>query len=45
VLTHRIDDDVRRLYSRFGFEPLPFDPRRSMIVRIADLIHNGFTRQ
>jgi predicted N-acetyltransferase YhbS len=42
VLTHPLDDEVRAFYGHFGFEVLPFDPKRSMIVRIADLIHNGF---
>jgi len=42
VLTHPLDDGVRAFYGRFGFVTLPFDPRRSMIVRIADLKHNGF---
>ena len=42
VLTHPVDDGVRALYSRFGFETLPFDPRRSMIVRIVDLERSGF---
>ncbi|MGH7068359.1 MAG: GNAT family N-acetyltransferase, partial [Acetobacteraceae bacterium] len=31
VLTHPLDDQVRAFYNRFGFETLPFDPRRSMI--------------
>jgi predicted N-acetyltransferase YhbS len=44
VLTHPLDDDVRAFYTRFGFETLPFDPTRSMIVRIVDLEHNGFGR-
>jgi predicted N-acetyltransferase YhbS len=42
VITHPLDDEVRAFYGRFGFETLPFDPKRSMIVRITDLIHNGF---
>ena len=42
VLTHPLDDSVRALYRSFGFEDLPFDPVRSMAVRIADLVHNGF---
>lgn len=42
VLTHQLDDDVRAFYRRFGFEDLPGDPRRSMAVRIKDLLHNGF---
>lgn len=45
VVTHPLDDGVRTFYSRFGFESLPYDPKRSMIVRIADLMHNGFSRQ
>jgi predicted N-acetyltransferase YhbS len=42
VLTHPLDDGVRSFYHRFGFEDLPFDPRRSMIVRIVDLEQSGF---
>ena len=42
VMTHPLDDEVRAFHARFGFETLPFDPKRSMIVRITDLIHNGF---
>jgi predicted N-acetyltransferase YhbS len=42
VLTHPLDDGVRAFYERFGFETLPFDPRRSMIVRIRDLERSGF---
>ena len=42
VLTHPLDDDVRDFYRRFGFEDLPFDPKRSMIVRIVDLEASGF---
>lgn len=42
VLTHPLDDDVRALYASIGFEDLPFDPARSMAVRIADLVRNGF---
>ena len=37
-----LDDDVRALYASFGFEDLPFDPARSMAVRIADLVGSGF---
>jgi predicted N-acetyltransferase YhbS len=43
VLTHPLDDGLRAFYQRFGFEDLPFDPRRAMIVRIADLERNGFS--
>jgi predicted N-acetyltransferase YhbS len=42
VLTHPLDDELRGFYRRLGFEDLPYDPRRSMIVRIADLERNGF---
>lgn len=41
VLTHPLDDDVRAFYRAFGFEDLPFDPQRSMAVRIVDLRENG----
>lgn len=41
VLTHPLDD-LRVFYRRFGFEDLPFDPGRAMVVRIADLERNGF---
>ena len=41
VITHPIDDGVRSLYARYGFEDLPFDPDRSMAVRIVDLIKAG----
>ncbi|MCW8060824.1 GNAT family N-acetyltransferase [Agrobacterium tumefaciens] len=42
VLTHPLDEEVRAFYQRLGFEDLPYDPRRSMIVRIKDLKQNGF---
>ena len=42
VITHPLDDDVRRFYARWGFEDLPFDPGRAMIVRMIDLERNGF---
>jgi GNAT superfamily N-acetyltransferase len=37
VITHPLDDGVRGFYSRWGFDDLPFDPRRAMFVRMADL--------
>ena len=43
VLTHPLDDGVRAFYGRFGFETLPFDPKRSMAVRIVDLERSGFS--
>ncbi|RUT96203.1 N-acetyltransferase [Mesorhizobium sp. USDA-HM6] len=42
VLTHPLDEAVRDFYRSFDFEDLPFDPKRSMIVRIADLRESGF---
>lgn len=42
VLTHPLDDGVRSFYRRFGFEDLPYDPGRAMIVRIIDLEKSGF---
>jgi len=37
VLTHPLDDGVRGFYARWGFEELPFDPRRAMLIRMADI--------
>jgi GNAT superfamily N-acetyltransferase len=37
VITHPLDDSVRGFYERWGFQPLPFDPRRAMIVRMVDI--------
>ena len=37
VITHPLDDDVRRFYARWGFQELPFDPHRAMLVRMIDL--------
>lgn len=37
VITHPLDDAVRSLYAKWGFEELPFDPGRAMMVRMADL--------
>jgi len=42
VLTHPLDDQIRGFYRSWGFEDLPFDPKRAMFVRIVDLKHNGF---
>jgi hypothetical protein len=41
VITHPVDEDVRRFYRRWGFQDLPFDPRRAMLVRMVDL-QRGF---
>jgi GNAT superfamily N-acetyltransferase len=37
VITHPVDDVVRGFYARWGFQDLPFDPRRAMLVRMMDL--------
>lgn len=37
VITHPLDDGVRGFYARWGFQDLPFDPRRAMMVRMTDL--------
>ena len=37
VITRPLDDDVRRFYVRWGFQELPFDPHRAMLVRMVDL--------
>jgi GNAT superfamily N-acetyltransferase len=42
VVTHPLDDALRGLYARWGFEDLPFDPRRAMVVRMVDLENSGF---
>ena len=41
VITHPIDEGVRGFYARWGFQDLPFDPRRAMIIRICDLKKSG----
>ncbi len=41
VITHPLDEQVRAFYARWGFEDLPFDPKRAMIVRMADLEKSG----
>lgn len=42
VLTHPLDESAREFYRHFGFEELPGDARRSMIIRIRDLVKSGF---
>ena len=37
VITHPLDEGVRRFYARWGFQDLNFDPRRAMLVRMVDL--------
>jgi GNAT superfamily N-acetyltransferase len=41
VVTHPIDESARSFYARWGFQDLPFDPRRAMIVRMVDLESSG----
>lgn len=41
VFTHPLDDPARAFYERWGFQELPFDPRRAMIVRMIDLERSG----
>lgn len=43
VLTHPLDEDLRRFYRKWGFDDVPFDPKRAMIVRMADLEKSGFS--
>ena len=31
VITHPLDDSLRRFYTRWGFQDLPLDPRRAMM--------------
>ena len=40
ILTHPLDDGVRRFYARWGFADLPFDPRGGMLVRMIDVRRN-----
>lgn len=37
VVTHPLDGGVRGFYARWGFRDLPFDPRRTMIIRMSEL--------
>jgi GNAT superfamily N-acetyltransferase len=41
IITHPLDDAVRGFYAKWGFQELPFDPRRAMIVRMVDLKQSG----
>jgi len=44
VITHPLDDGVRGFYARWGFQDLPFDRRRAMLVRMMDL-QRSFERE
>jgi GNAT superfamily N-acetyltransferase len=37
VVTQPLDDNVRGFYARWGFQDLPFDPPRAMLVHMVDL--------
>lgn len=41
VITHPLDDAMRKFYAHYGFQDLPFDPRRAMIIRMADTEKSG----
>jgi hypothetical protein len=43
IITHPLDDGVRSFYTntRLGFQELPFNPLRAMLVRMVDL-QRGF---
>ena len=40
VITHPLDEALRGFYARWGFQDIPFDPRRAMIVRMVDVKRN-----
>ena len=44
VITHPLDNGVRGFYARWGFQDLPFDPRRAMMARTEDL-HRSFSSE
>jgi GNAT superfamily N-acetyltransferase len=44
VVTQPIDEAARGFYRRWGFEDLPSDPHRAMIVRMLDLERSGTGR-
>ena len=37
VIVHPLDEALRAFYLRYGFQDIPFDPLRTMVVRMADL--------
>ena len=41
VITHPLDDLARGFYARWGFQDLPFDPRRAMVIRMVDMERSG----
>ncbi len=42
LITHPLDESVRAFYQHHGFQDIPYDPERAMMVRIADLRGSGF---
>ena len=43
VIAHPVDDQARMFYAKYDFENLPFDPRRAMIIRMAELEKSGIS--
>lgn len=41
VITHPLDEDGRRFHAGWGFQDLPSDPHRAMIVRMIDMEKSG----
>ena len=41
VIIHPLDEALRAFYAQHGFEDLPFEPLRAMVVRMADLEKSG----
>ena len=37
VITHPLDEGLRDFYRAHGFQDLPFDPKRAMIIRMIDI--------
>lgn len=37
VIVRPLDEPLRAFYAQHGFQDLPFDPRRAMVVRMIDL--------
>ncbi len=42
LITHPLDDEIRKFYQKHGFKDIPYDPRQAMIVRMIDLVKSGF---
>jgi GNAT superfamily N-acetyltransferase len=37
IITHPLDENMRGFYANWGFQDLPFDPHRAMMVRMVDV--------